>query len=175
MHTLTSGRSTIMKEYIDILSTDFSTLFFGKGFSYHTRFFGAITHGAHNTYLDFILAWGIAGTVFLYGILKLWFNAYKRKVKAVEGYTIISKFPMVMLLLNFADLSCFSAGMFFIVITVALVQLRPIKPRRIKYKKADKKNVTKITKKNSVIKRYDKTKRKRSSHLSENSQKVTRK
>lgn len=150
LDTFTSGRSDLVFDYINILSKDYTTLFFGKGFSYHLRFPGIVTHGAHNTYLDFILAWGIVGVIFLFNVLKIWIDGYRNKLRAIS-YTRISKFPALMLLLNFCDLSCFSAGMFFLVISVAMLQLRPVRQVRRRLRKSKDANISKIARKKTVI------------------------
>ena len=125
LNTLTTGRFDVVMKYLDILENDFSTLIFGKGFTYHKILFYTFTHGSHNTYLDFILAWGLAGTAVLLFCIFYWFEQYKKKLCAVK-YAKSSKYPFLVLALSFFALSCFNAGMFFFVIAFCLLQLEPV-------------------------------------------------
>ncbi len=126
LNTLTTGRSNILSEYIYILFEDISVFMLGKGFDYHRHIAINSGKGAHNTYLDVILAWGLIGVIVFAVIMNLWLKKYKKKLNA-NRYTIMSKFPFFILLINFLDLSCFSAGMFFFVITFCIIQLEPQK------------------------------------------------
>ncbi len=121
MNTLTSGRSDILRDYFEILKSDTSTFLRGQGFSYHLKLTGA---GSHNTYLDVVLAWGAYGFIYMTFLVIHWINQYKKKISA-KSFGIVSTFPLAVLLINFLDLSCFSAGMFFYVIAYAITQLKP--------------------------------------------------
>lgn len=122
--TLTTGRSRIVLEYINVLFTNWQCTLFGYGFSYHLFLGNSTGHGAHNTYLDIFLAWGLLGTIVFTVILYCWLKKYisKRHIKKIA---FVNKIPTIILLINFLDLSCFSASMFPFVLTVAMMQWLP--------------------------------------------------
>lgn len=125
LNSLTTGRFNIVSEYLQILYSDASTLLFGKGFSYHLFLNTLSLRGAHNTYLDIILAWGVVGTAFFIGIISRWLRLYKKRFGEKCSYTTQGKIPFFVLLLCFFALSCFSAGMFFFIISLCILQLHP--------------------------------------------------
>lgn len=124
MGQLTSGRSWIMAEYIEILGRNLVCLLFGYGFTYHSYLGQSDGAGAHNTYLDLILSWGIVGVVIFAVIVYLWTKHYRisRNIRKLSAVKLI---PLLILLINFVDLSCLAAGMFPFVIAVALIQWLP--------------------------------------------------
>jgi len=124
-NTLTTGRIRLVTEYLNLLKDDASTLMFGRGFSYRIYLFTSDMKGSHNTFLDFILSWGVLGTVVLIFVISIWFKKYKKRL-GITKFTKTSKFPFLILVLAFCSLSCFSAGMFFFVITFCLLQLKPV-------------------------------------------------
>ena len=113
---VSSGRSSILDEYLSILSSDYNSLFFGKGFQYHL-FFESSGFGAHNTYLDAILAWGVIGSV---GLLLFIIYCIK-KVMSKFGVKRLYSIPAIVLAINFLDLSCLSATMFWWVLSFSLL------------------------------------------------------
>ena len=124
LETLTTGRSRIFMEYINILINDWKCLVFGYGFSYHL-FSGISTgHVAHNTYLDLFLAWGLLGTILFLIVLVGWMSSYRR-TRNIHKTSFINRLPLWILLINFFDLSCLSASMFPFVITIPLIQWLP--------------------------------------------------
>lgn len=126
LESLTTGRSRIFMEYINILSTNWKCLLFGYGFSYHL-FLGISTgHGAHNTYLDIILSWGLLGTILFIYVIVCWIRSYKR-TRNIYMTSTINRIPLWILLINFFDLSCLSASMFPFVITIVIIQWLPHK------------------------------------------------
>lgn len=124
LNKLTTGRYGLCMEYINLLFNDIFLFMFGKGFPYNHYVKNTPINVAHNTFLDFILSWGVFGSLFLFYSIGYWFKKYKDKLKAVK-YTTSSKLPFVVLMLSWNALSCFSAGMFFFVITYCLLQLEP--------------------------------------------------
>lgn len=124
MGQLTSGRSWIMAEYMQILSTNIACLLFGYGFSYHEHLGQSDGAGAHNTYLDLLLAWGIIGVAVFVFVVCLWAKNYRisRNIRKLSAVKLI---PLLVMLINFADLSCLSASMFPFVIAVAFIQWLP--------------------------------------------------
>lgn len=121
---LTSGRFTIIVEYLEILFNDFVCFFVGYGFNYHLFLEQSSRKGAHNTYLDVMLAWGIVGTVILIIILYYWIKIF-RKSRKLQKIEFIKRIPLIVLLINFLDLSCLSASMFPFVIAVVMIQCIP--------------------------------------------------
>ncbi len=127
LNQLTSGRSEIFAEYVRILGTDIVCLLFGYGFNYHEnlgQLSPSITHGAHNTYMDLVLAWGLVGVAVFLFVMYLWIKAY-RLSRNIRKLSVAKLLPILIMLINFADLSCLSAGMFPFVIAVALIQWLP--------------------------------------------------
>lgn len=55
---ITTGRTNIWKQYVDVIASDFKILFFGNGLK--TLIFTG--RGAHNTYLESIFTLGLSGT-----------------------------------------------------------------------------------------------------------------
>lgn len=122
---LTSGRFTILMEYLDILGNDLICFLFGYGFHYHLLLDQSSKKGAHNTYMDLILAWGLLGTIIFVLILFWWSKTFKQS-RNIQKVEFMKKIPMIVLLINFLDLSCLSAGMFPIVIAVVMIQCLPL-------------------------------------------------
>lgn len=124
LNSLTSGRSDIIFEFFRTIPDNPSVLFFGKGFAYHTRFGTSLRAGAHNTFLDVLFAWGMVGVIAFLLVISGWLKRRKERIGA-EKYTMLSKAPAIMMLLSWMSLSCFSAGMFFFIITAVIIQLEP--------------------------------------------------
>ena len=115
---LTSDRSSIILEYMSILSNDFGGLVFGKGLQYHL-FFNGKGFGAHNTYLDVLLAWGLIGVIVLTAIIVYWRNNIINQLENKKKFSI----PILILAINFMDLSCLSATMFWWVLSLSFLSL----------------------------------------------------
>jgi len=118
LSSVTTGRSVIIMNYIYILIANPIVLLVGAGFSYHLALSEATGHGAHNTYMDIILSWGIIGFVLIMIMLIHFRTAFRRKYKLKKG--VIYKLPVAVLLINFLDLSCFSATMFWWIIVISV-------------------------------------------------------
>lgn len=120
--SMTTGRSTIQENYLQILDQNMLTLFFGAGFNYHLFLGEATGHGAHNTYLDFVLAWGITGTLLFMGSMIGWIRAYLRRcsIKKITYYNI---FPAMIVMIICMALSCLSASMFPFILFMMIMQL----------------------------------------------------
>ena len=120
---ITSRRSVITKNYFEILGINISALLWGYGFQYSEYLGESTGHGAHNTYLDFVLAWGIFGSAVLFYFMVhllhrcLIKNIGKSKIGAIEWL------PIITLLINFLDLSCLNATMFWFVVSAAYISL----------------------------------------------------
>ncbi len=124
LNKLTSGRSGIMADYMQILLSNVWCLLLGYGFKYHEHLGQVDEAGAHNTYLDMLLAWGIIGTAIFLVIMYLWTRAY-RTSRGIKRLSVVKLMPTLVLLINFMDLSCLSAGMFPFVLAVAFIQWLP--------------------------------------------------
>lgn len=122
LNSLTTGRSTIFLNYITILHNNILALVFGAGFSYNNYLGEATGHAAHNTYLEFVLCWGLIGAFILVGSFYELFGGYFSKFKSNRGLT--EWIPMIILGLNFLDLGCMSATMFWWVLTAAVISTR---------------------------------------------------
>ena len=118
MHQLTTGRSTIVHNYLSILITQLPVLLFGAGMSYHHYLNEASHAEAHNTYLDIILAWGWVGAILMVVTGIYLFRIYHRQ--HFVPITLSNILPLLTVLLNFFDLSCFNAVMFWFVLVIAL-------------------------------------------------------
>ena len=121
---MTTGRTEIFKDYLKILFNNPVCLLLGYGFNYHLFLGQAEGKGAHNTYLDLPLSWGILGTALFILITYYWVKTYK-KTRKIKKSAFINRIPLIILLLNFFDLSCLSASMFPFVISIAIIQLLP--------------------------------------------------
>jgi len=108
-NALTTGRWGILSNYIDIMTSNISSLFWGSGLKYYLVF--NQSRIAHNTYFDIVFSWGIVGTVVLTVILFLWFKELDFQKK------YIYYFPLAALSINLLDLSCLTATMFWWIIS----------------------------------------------------------
>lgn len=120
--TFTTGRSSLVSEYFNILSTNLLTLLYGNGMQYFHILRTSTAHQAHNTYLDIILSWGLLGTIvfslIMWRIIK---NAHLRL-----RISFIYYLPLCAVLLNFFGLSLFSATMFWFVLVLVLLPFKKI-------------------------------------------------
>lgn len=130
LEKLTTGRSRILIEYINILSNNLICLLVGYGFGYHQFLDISTGHIAHNTYLDLCLAWGVVGTCVFLLLMFMWITSYKssRGIDRIASFNLIST---VVLMINFLDLSCLSAQMFPFLIAIALIQWLPMDVQRL--------------------------------------------
>lgn len=120
LNSLTTGRWGLLINYIKILFENPIALIFGYGFSYN-KYLGEISgRVVHNTYLDLILSWGILGAIIFIIIVYYWFKrcSYNKKISLIE------LLPIFVLGLSIFGLSCLSASMFFVVISVTLLYLK---------------------------------------------------
>lgn len=120
---LTTGRSVILSNYLTILSNDVIALIFGYGFMYSNYLHEETNHGAHNTYLDFILSWGIIGTAVLMYFVLFLIRLYLNNREDITQFKMIDWLPLVTLLINFLDLGCMSATMFWWILTAAIMSI----------------------------------------------------
>lgn len=118
---VTTGRSTILTNYLTILTKNWIALFLGYGFQYDKYLGEATHHGAHNTYMDMVLSWGLIGTIILLFFIFYIFYSYRLKMKS--SISSVNYLPIIILLINFFDLGCLSATMFWFVIAIALISL----------------------------------------------------
>lgn len=121
---LTTGRLGIAAEYIQILGNNIACLLFGYGFNYYNHLNHSSANCSHNTYLDVLLTWGLVGVLVFGFIITLWLQHY-RASRNITKISVVRLIPLIVLLINFLDLSCLSAGMFPFVLTVAVIQWIP--------------------------------------------------
>ena len=121
MSGITTGRSTLLEEYIYYIGQDLISLFFGRGINY----FGfykqlGLSYIAHNTYLDFLLSWGIIGsTIFILCFIFNIKNEISNKNKKYNQYI-----PLCLLLIMLLSLSCMAADMFWYLLALVVLPLK---------------------------------------------------
>ena len=118
INEISTGRSRIVLSYLELCMEKPSLLLLGYGMRYHINL--NQEYGAHNTYLDIIFSWGIFVTFVL---LILWANVLNRLKLFNTKHRFICYFPALVLSVNLLDLSCFNAGMFWLVFTVSILPL----------------------------------------------------
>ncbi len=121
MNTITTGRSGLFVDYINIFVDDLSCFFLGKGFQYPSHLSQAASKYSHNTYLDVFLSWGIIGGIVFITVLGFWIYLFKRNRK-IKKLTFSKVLPLIVLLAGFMSLSYFSANVFPLVLAVAFLQ-----------------------------------------------------
>ena len=119
LDTLTTGRSTLIYDYTNYFFSDWSAFLFGCGMSYNVVI-GIHYHGAHNTYLDIALSWGVLGIM----VLVVAMYNLTRRAQLNWRKPLLYFLPLICVLLDFMDLSCFNATMFWFVVVVALLPLK---------------------------------------------------
>ncbi len=120
LNSITTGRYGILKNYFSIYFSNPLTLIFGSGNQYH-HYLGEVSgRVAHNTYFDVILSWGAIGLfAFTYIVYK-----WVKKLPRINNKSWIRWLPLITILINFLDLSCLSASMFWLVFSVPILALR---------------------------------------------------
>lgn len=121
---LTSDRTMILREYIAILLNNPMAILFGYGFQYHLYITDSFMLGAHNTYFDIILAWGVIGGCLTLGIYYFWFIKFRRKWKLSKLF--INYLPFYVLLIALFGLSCLSATMFWWMVTCSMLPMKKL-------------------------------------------------
>ena len=92
---------------------------FGRGINYYTYYqqYG-IELMAHNTYLDFILSWGILGTfVFIIIFILNIYHSISLKNR------LINFLPLIIFMIMLMSLSCMSADMFWYLLALVIIPL----------------------------------------------------
>lgn len=117
MSRFTSDRIDILKDYMKILSTNVIALVFGYGMQYHLYLHVTGGYGAHNTYFDVILSWGLVGVLIFGAVVMVWTSKLISNTKK----SIIRFLPLIVLVISLLALSCLSATMFWWVISYALL------------------------------------------------------
>lgn len=120
----TSGRSEILVSYLDLINKSIFSIFFGRGLSYYSYYqqFG-ITLVAHNTYFDFLLSWGIIGSI----IFLVTMITCTKKYISFKGKNILNYLPLILFLAMLTSLSCMSSDMFWYLLAFVLIPLQKIK------------------------------------------------
>ena len=122
---LTSNRSTIINNYLNELKTNPIALWLGYGLQYYNHFDNIGNPAAHNTFFDILLAWGVGGTILFIVIICYAINAYKI-TSSNKRLRFFNFFPLLILLVNFMDLSCLNSTMFWWIVTFAIICIRGI-------------------------------------------------
>ena len=66
MAKLSTGRSTILGDYVSLFTNDPVALIYGYGLDYYPALLqvgATVDHYAHNTYFDVVASWGVVGLV----------------------------------------------------------------------------------------------------------------
>lgn len=121
LNTITTGRSGLFVEYVNIFVDDLTCFFVGKGFQYPSRLPQSSFKYSHNTYLDVLLSWGIIGTIVFVIVIGFWIYLYKKN-RNINKLTFSRVLPLIILLAGFMSLSYFSANVFPLVLAVAFLQ-----------------------------------------------------
>lgn len=119
LDNLTSGRSELFSKYMSLMNNDIISLVFGRGVNYYTYYqqYG-IELMAHNTYLDFILSWGILGTfVFIIIFILNIYHSISLKNR------LINFLPLIIFMIMLMSLSCMSADMFWYLLALVIIPL----------------------------------------------------
>jgi hypothetical protein len=118
LYALTTGRSRIFANYLHLFTSDLTTFFWGRGLSYNSYLaplFGD-TRVAHNTYLDFLLSWGMIGCILFAVIFHRFLNSVCTFPKKGFVYMPLLVFLAVMLVL-----SSLTADMFWYMMLLVLL------------------------------------------------------
>lgn len=118
--TLTSGRDSLFDFYLTHIWDDFISITWGRGVGYFTYYQpkGA-EYVAHNTYLDFLLSWGMLGCA-LFLIIMIY--AYRRKIMFKNRNAV--DFIMVLILaVMLLSLSCMSSDMFWFIVPYCFIPM----------------------------------------------------
>lgn len=119
LDNFTSGRSELFSEYITLINNDVISLLFGRGINYFSYYqqYGMMLI-AHNTYLDFILSWGVLG-VLVFIILFI----YNIRNKVIFKNNFINYLPLMIFMIMLMSLSCMSADMFWYILALVFIPL----------------------------------------------------
>ena len=124
LSTLTTKRTDIYLEYLKIIFSNLKCLFWGYGLRYNLYLGMSTGQVAHSTYFDVLLSWGVVGSIIFFVLVGVWVSSFKQ-ARGITKVGAIRLIPIIVLLINFLDLSCLSAGMFAFVVTIALLQWLP--------------------------------------------------
>ena len=117
---LTSGRSELLINYLNLIFNNFTAFIYGRSTLYFNYYANLGFHFvAHNTYLDFILSWGVVGSIIFIVILGVSLKdilSYKNK--------FINYLPLLVFLLMMTALSLMSSDMFWYLLSFVLIPLR---------------------------------------------------
>jgi hypothetical protein len=124
LDTATTGRSQLAIRYFIAWLDDPMAMLFGYGFQYRNFFDIALhnrnyTSGAHNTYLDVMLSWGLLGLIIVGFIV--WRMIKESKPNTINIKGGIAKYPFVALSMMLIALSCLNAGMFWFIISFPMI------------------------------------------------------
>lgn len=132
---LTTGRANLWIYYLNVFFSDPVVLLFGKGFGYNKFLEEPTLKVAHNTYIDFLVSWGIIGTILFCCILCYVINRFKKNNEIKVSY--VSILPLFVFFATCFSLSCLSADMFSFIILVCVMQFSGNKKKRVSYGKSD--------------------------------------
>jgi len=134
LNSLTTGRAKLWIYYLKVFFSEPTVFLFGRGFSYNKFLEEPSLKVAHNTYIDFLVSWGIIGTILFICILCYVINQFKKNNVIKVSYTSI--LPLLIFLATCFSLSCLSADMFSFIILVCVMQFSKNKKERLSYGKS---------------------------------------
>lgn len=135
LNRLTTGRANLWIYYLKVFFSDPEVLLFGKGFGYNRFLDEPTLKVAHNTYIDFLVSWGIIGTILFVCILCYAVKRFKKNNAIKVSYA--STLPLLVFFATCFSLSCLSADMFSFIILVCVMQFSESKKRELLYGKSD--------------------------------------
>ena len=113
--SITTGRSTIAIEYLELLFKNPLELMFGYGIGYPNLTFGFVSH---NTYLDILLSYGVIGSIVMVGFLVLFLK------DSLCSFELKHRFlSLLCFMITIVALSCLTADMFYYLFILALLPL----------------------------------------------------
>lgn len=120
----TTGRIDTLINYINILSKDWISLFFGRGaiyYQYYREHGFSYILAAHNTYFDILLSEGVIGVVF---ILLGYFIIVNKCLLPYKENRKLNYLPIIVFLVVIFGLSCYTTDMFWYLLLLTLIPLK---------------------------------------------------
>lgn len=120
MAKLSTGRSTILGDYVSLFTNDPVALIYGYGLDYYPALLqvgATVDHYAHNTYFDVVASWGVVGLVVVCAALVQWFSELSATWKS-PSREAVRKLPAIVLAVCIFSLSCLSSSMFWLLVAV---------------------------------------------------------
>jgi len=132
--SFTSGRNNLFDYYMRHIWDDNTSFLWGRGVGYFSFYQSkGAEYVAHNTYLDFLLSWGIIGFI---SFILLMIFAYKEKIN-IKNHNAIDYIMIIILSVMLLSLSCMSSDMFWFIVPYSFIPLT-MYPELIMLSKGDR-------------------------------------